>query len=209
MKTHTAISFLLLGALCLPANPARAVDVEIGGFYAQVVGGAIGDAGIAGSEIRNVEVAEGSGHGMTVEFTLPNTWQLELIWDTQDSYLSGNVDNGGQTRLADTTISNYLFGGNYYFEQDAFRPYIGFHLGATNFKTEGLDSDTRFAFSFGGGAKYYLNDWLALDIRLRWVASYIDANSIVYCNLPGSCYVATSGDTMNQFHLTAGVNFRF
>lgn len=209
MKPPFATTFLLVGILCVFASPARALDVEIGGFFAQVVGGDLGDASIAGSEILNLEVAEGSGYGMTVELTLPNKWQLELIWDSQDSYLSGNVDGGSQTRLADTSINNYLFGGNYYFETDAFRPYIGFHLGATNFKTDGLDSDTRFAFSFGGGAKYYLNDSLALDVRLRWVASYIDSNSVVYCNLPGSCYVATAGDTMNQFHLTAGVNFRF
>jgi len=209
MKTAFAISSLFFGALCLPASPARAMDVEIGGFYAQVVGGAIGDASVAGSEILDLEVAEGSGYGMTMEFTLPNKWQLELIWDSQDSYLNGNVDGGGQTRLADTAVNNYLFGGNYYFEQDAFRPYIGFHLGATNLKTDGQDSDTRFAFSLGGGAKYYLNDSLALDFRLRWVATYIDSNSIVYCSLPGSCYVAAAGNTLNQFHLTAGVNFRF
>ena len=199
----------LIGLMCLINTPGWAEDLEIGAFYGQRFGGTIGDARFGGSEITNLDVSEGDAHGMTVEYTFSNQWRMEFIWDSQDSYLNGNLDGSGESRLASTTLNNYFFGGNYYFSQDAFRPFIGFHLGATNFATQGLDSETKFAYSLGGGAKYALTENVILDARLRWLATYIDGSSVVYCTLPGSCYIANAGNYMNQFNLSLGLNFRF
>ncbi len=198
----------LIGLMCLINTAVVAQDLEIGAFYGQRFGGTIGTATFGGSEITDLDVSEGDAWGMTVEFTLPNSWRMEFIWDSQDSYLNGNLDGTGKTRLASTTVNNYLFGGNYYFSQDAFRPFIGFHLGATAFDTQGLDSKTRFAYSLGGGAKYALTENVILDARLRWIATYIDGSGAMYCSLPGSCYIASAGDYMNQFNLSLGLNFR-
>ena len=118
----------LIGLMCLINTPVVAQDLEIGAFYGQRFGGTIGTATFSGSEITDLDVSEGDAWGMTVEFTLPNSWRMELIWDRQDTYLNGNLDGTGKTRLASTTVNNYLFGGNYYFSQDAFRPFLGFHL---------------------------------------------------------------------------------
>jgi opacity protein-like surface antigen len=203
------VSALMLAAVCIPSKPAHPEDLEIGAFYGQRLGGGIGPASLGGSEIQDLDVAEGDGYGLTVEYTFPNQWRMEFIWDTQDSYLSGDLDGNGKARLAETSIDNYLFGGNYYFSRDAFQPFIGFHLGATRFQTDGLGSQSHFAYSLGGGAKYALTDTLILDFRARWVASYIESENAVYCSLPGACYIVTAANTMDQFHFTAGLNFRF
>ena len=112
------LGVLLIGLTCLINTPAFAQDLEIGAFYGQRFGGTIGTATFGGSEITDLDVSEGDAYGMTVEFTLPNSWRMEFIWDSQDSYLNGNLDGSGKTRLASTTVDNYLFGGNYYFSQE-------------------------------------------------------------------------------------------
>jgi outer membrane protein W len=208
MRTPFATA-IIVGLILLAGNSAWAEDLEIGAFYGQTLGGNIGNASFAGSEIQDLDVAEGDSYGITVEYTFPNQWRMELIWDTQDSYLSGNVDGTGKTRLANTTLDTYLLGGNYYFSREAFKPFIGFHLGATQFQTADLDGESHFAFSLGGGAKYEVNENIILDFRARWVASYLNSESAVYCTLPGACYIVTAADTMDQFHVTAGLNFRF
>lgn len=200
---------LLVLATTLATPPALAGDLELGLFYGQRMGGEIGAARSGESQVEDLSIDDGQASGFTVEYTFPNQWRMEFIWERQDSWLEGDPDGAGTAKLAPIQLTSYLLGGNYYFSQDTLRPYLGFHLGATTLDSGGRVDHTRGTFSLGLGSKYAVTENLLLDLRLRWVATWLDSDSSLYCQLPGECYVASKTDMLDQAHLTLGLNFRF
>lgn len=205
---RTTQTLLWLGII-LAAPGAMAGDLELGLFYGQRLGGEIGAGFSSDSQVSELSVDEGDAHGFTVEYTFANQWRMEFIWDRQDSWLLGDPDGAGSVPLAPIQLTSYLLGGNYYFSRDSLRPYLGFHVGATTVDSGGLSDHTRGAFSLGLGSKYALTEHLLLDLRLRWVATWLDSNSSLYCRLPGECYTASQTDLLDQAHVTLGLNFRY
>ena len=88
--------------------------------------------------------------------------------------------------------------------------FLGFSLGLTDLdaKEPGFGEDTRFAFSFYGGAKVALAERMGLRFQLQWVSTIIESDSEFFCSSTGFCFVAADSQSYDQFELSAGVVFK-
>lgn len=98
-------------------------------------------------------------------------------------------------------------------EGDMFIPYAVGTIGAARFSPGGgLDDETKFAFTLGGGWKYYFNDNFGLRFEGRGYVSIFDSDSSVFCvsdQGAGSCLLRTSGSLVWQLEAQAGFTYRF
>lgn len=93
---------------------------------------------------------------------------------------------------------------------DTIRPFVSFGLGATHFSPEArVDSETRFSWSLGGGARFSLSDSLGLRLQGRWTPIYVNSDEFVFCDWWGYCYVASDAQYLYQTELSAGLSIGF
>ncbi len=116
--------------------------------------------------------------------------------------------------LADLDITYLQAGGTYLFEGERARPYFVATLGAAHFDPdgEGLDSETFFAFSFGGGVKLAPTSRIGLRLEARAFATLVDSDTAVYCESgpeASGCRLFTRGSLLWQWELNAGLITRF
>src|SRR5262252_883932 len=190
------ISAILGILLLLSALPAGAASndqgrVELTPFAGYRFGGEIHDVESAGS----VEAADGSSYGVMLDFEVEPSAFVEIRYSLQATQLkaTNSVFGAGQVKLADLDVEHYMLGGTYQWEsKGVMRPFVSADLGAVRFAPSGFGSDTRLAFSIGGGVKLPMAKHLGLRFDARWVTAFFSSNSEIFCN-GGSCLVLSSG----------------
>lgn len=66
---------------------------------------------------------------------------------------------------------------------------------------------TRFSAQIGAGADVKLASNLSLQLEARWLPSFFDSNTAVFC--AGGCTVSVETNAYSQFQVNAGVMLRF
>lgn len=94
---------------------------------------------------------------------------------------SASLKNAGVPFSGDVKTTSFLLNGYYDFQNaSAFTPYLTAGLGAARVKANfslpsvgyaGSDSDTVFAYQFGTGFEYAINQMVSLDARYRYFAT--------------------------------------
>jgi hypothetical protein len=93
------------------------------------------------------------------------------------------------------------------------RPFILLGAGATNLAPDRsqVSSITRFAWVFGGGAKYSFSRHVGIRLQAKWSPTYINTTTEgVWCD-PFWAGCRAKGDSvfLNELDRTAGLTFRF
>lgn len=206
---------LLLIALFSSAAPSEARadhGFEITPYYGYRLGGDIED--IETTSVDSLEIEVGSAFGIIVGYNIDENGQIEFQYSHQSTELKGNGDlfRPSNQVLTDLDVDWWLVGGSYTggAKQDPFRGFLGFSLGLTDLdaKEPGFGEDTRFAFSFYGGAKVALAERMGLRFQLQWVSTIIESDSEFFCSSTGFCFVAADSQSYDQFELSAGVVFK-
>jgi opacity protein-like surface antigen len=150
--------------------------------------------------------------------------RVEFLWNRQFSQFDASNPAPSQL-LADVSVDNYH--GNFvynWFESDAkVRPFLFGGIGATHYSpgdpvslpkvtsATGIDSATKFSFTWGGGVKLYPTPHFGVRLSARWTPTYIksDAGGIWCDPYYGPCWVLADPDYSNQFAINGGVTFKF
>ncbi|MFN7989596.1 MAG: peptidylprolyl isomerase [Thermoanaerobaculia bacterium] len=168
--------------------------------------------------IESLKVAQAMSFGMTLEYALRRSLNLELIWSHQDTELKLKFREtppaGYDDRLTHLNVDTFQIGGLWMLglEGDTVRPYFDFLLGlsiltpAPQFSTL-----TRFSGSIGGGAKFYVSDAIGFRLGLRFMPVYLNATSTGYgyCDPWYGCYTYYDSNYLYQWDAHTGLTLRF
>jgi opacity protein-like surface antigen len=95
----------------------------------------------------------------------------------------------------------YQFGD----ESAGVRPYVLGGLGATFFRSDNLQSETKFSWALGGGVKVYVDEQVGIKFQGKYNPTRLnDESSEPFCDPFGFCQ-----STLNQFELGVGLILRF
>jgi hypothetical protein len=83
-------------------------------------------------------------------------------------------------------------------------------LGATRMVPQqyGLDSETNFSLSLGGGVKIYLTEHVGFRLEGKSFGTLVNSSGGMFC-FNGACLVTVQGDVFSQFVANAGLILAF
>ncbi len=174
------------------------------------------------SDIDQTDVASYS----QLKFEDATTFGLALSWNTSHAtsveleYTYASYDATAVPRTAallERTVNvkqhDILFNGLYLFNtgNDKFRPFLLGGLGASILAPGGsLDSVTNFAFTLGGGFKYYASDRFGLRFDARWMPQYLySTQGGTWCDPFYGCYYYPNDHILTQWDFKLGAIIRF
>ena len=150
---------------------------------------------------------------------------LAMSWNTSRStsveleytYASYDATAVARTAAADRTVNvkqhDILFNGLYLFNtgSDKFRPFFLGGLGASILAPgNNLDSVTNFAFTLGGGFKYYASDRFGIRGDIRWMPQYLySTTGGTWCDPFYGCYYYPDDHILHQWDFKLGAIIRF
>lgn len=152
--------------------------------------------------------------GVALTWNTSSATSAELSYD-YSSYDATAVARPG-TASGDRTLSltqhNILVDGLYLFNTGSpgFRPFIMGGIGMTILAPSGFSSTTNFAFTLGGGFKYYTSDRFGIRGDIRWLPTYLySTQGGTWCDPFYGCYYYPNDHILNQWDFKLGFIFRF
>jgi hypothetical protein len=199
-------SFVLI--LALTAIPALAQQIEVTPFFGYRTGGEFQADAI--NPYGDVEIDDSEAYGLMVNIPLTPWSQIELMADFQSSSFQDNGDIFiPDQNLGDVDVAYYHVGYVFQGSDPRIQPFGVVSLGATNINPDlpGLDSETKFSTSFGGGVKVFFSKNVGMRFEGRGFYTLLDSNDDYYGGCDYYCY--DYGDDMWQSEVRAGLILRF
>ena len=207
MRTTHLVAFAAMSLITAFA-PLSAVagDFEITPFAGYTWGGEFSDSVTSTS----LKVDETANYGVIVGVKQDEQRQIELYFSRQSTQLK--ADNGLFTGkpLFDLDIEYYHLGGTYSADSGKARPFAVGTFGVTHMVPQGpgLDAETKFSLSLGGGVKLFATDRVGLRLEARWFGTLFNGSGSAFCT-SGTCAINVQGDLFSQFVTNAGVFVSF
>lgn len=173
-------------------------------FYGYMFGGEFEDP------VTNTDrdVNEDNNFGIFIDAAADQWRHYELIYSKQGTTIDGAPE-------LDLDVEYLQIGGTVMFEDaETVIPYFGMTVGAARLSPEGpgLDNETKFAFSVGGGFKVPVTDHIGVRFDARAFVTLLDSSGNVFCvsdNGVGTCAIRAKSDTYLQYHAALGVIIGF
>ncbi len=195
---------LLLLLAPLPASAVDPTSMTLTPLVGYRFGGDYEDA-VSGSDL---DIEDSEILGLIFGWDRPRG-ALEISYTRQSSEFEGN-SRVSPASLVDIDIDNYLLGGKLIMNRDH-GTYLTFMLGVTeiDIDSSALDSDLKPSLGFGGGFDRRLNDRFGFRLGLRGLVTILDSDDDDLCKSSSNCPILLDGNTLVQWDLFAGLNFRF
>lgn len=199
----------LSGAQAAVNEPARRKvnEVEITPFLGYMAGGEFEDPGIAGGSDRDVK--EDANYGVFFDFNADGPErQYEVFYSKQGSEVDGATPT-------DLDIEYLQLGGIVNFtDNPRVIPFFGITVGAARFTPDepGLSTETKIAFSIGGGLKVPITDHIGIRLDTRAFVTLLDSDADIFCVSStgnASCRIRAKSDTFLQYAGMLGVTVGF
>ena len=202
-----ATRLALLGALLVPGAPAAGFTVEVTPFVGYRLGGVFTDE----ETDSDFEFDDTSSVGVVLAFEVDESSYVEVYYSHQDTDL---IDDDGLFTgdvLFALDVDMFQVGGRYEWDPPSpVRPFMTGTLGLTHLdpKPSGLQSETRFSVSLGGGARIPVREWLSLRLEGRLFLTFLSSSTEIFCE-NGNCIGRVESSLLWQAELAAGLTFRF
>jgi hypothetical protein len=162
--------------------------------------------------IDRLRVNDALAFGTFLDYSLTENFQAEFMWNRNNtSYSAHDAFTNTYVKAYQSTVDQYQFGFLYMFRSSEvrLRPYVAGSLGFTHDENGGgTPNRTDFAFSLGGGVKYYVSRHIGLRGDLRYLPTYGSSSNELYCG-PYGCYYANVSHYLNRGSFTGGIIFNF
>jgi hypothetical protein len=214
------IFFLFAAVVCLSAGAAaRAqgkyeitpfVGYETSGSYPVSV---FSSTGGTLNPVDRLRVNDALSFGTFLDRSLTDSFQLEFMWIRNNtSYSERSITNNTYSKAFSSNIDQYQFGGLFMLlnRDRKLRPYVAASLGFTHdSNTLGTPNRTAFAYSFGGGVKYYFDRHIGLRGDVRYLPTYANSSNGTFCDPLFGCYNARVRNYLKRGSFSGGVIFHF
>jgi len=193
---------ILLFALLAATTLAPAVQFELTPFYGYRVGGELDDVDISADD--------SASYGVTFGVSINEIHQIEFLYSHQGTEVDIDDFQVQQQEIQiDVDLDHWEVGWLAQGGDEQVKPFFSVHMGLLDISPGGLDSESYFTWSLGGGAKIFMNDTIGWRLAARWAITLVDTDDAYYCGWYGYCYAGTDGDYFNQMEFSAGLIFRF
>jgi outer membrane protein W len=203
MNRRVSNAALALLFVAMAVGPASAQSSEMSGLV-----GFTPSAGLdrQAPELDDLAIRSGMTWGTQFTHFFTPQWGVDVTWTQQASALE-LVTSAGAADLYSMTLSQLQADVVYQFgDADArLRPFVFGGAGATFFTARDLESETKAAFGFGGGIKYFR--WRSVGFRgqFRYKPTWLnDDPEGDFCDPFGFCQ-----GWLHQAEIVAGVIIRF
>jgi hypothetical protein len=218
MKKRLALLPVLLGLFLGSASITRTQEkFEVSPFVGYETSGSypvsLSSNGTIANPIDRLRANEGISYGTFLDYNLAENFQLEFMWARNNtSYSARLAGTGTYFKAYNSDIDQFQFGGAYTFLDSSHRvrPYFAASVGFTHdWNTGATPNRTEFAYSVGGGVKYYLSRHFGLRGDIRYLPTYGSSSYGFYCNPFGFCYNAKVANFLNRGNFVGGLIFKF
>ena len=190
--------------LCLlAATQVEAEDFEFIPFVGYRFGGTL--ESLDATETTDIDSA--NSWGFIVGRSASGNTRYELLYSRQDSGLAESPD---PNNAFDLEVHYLHLGGTVDISRDRFIPFVSGGVGMTYMSPAGygLEDETKFSLSLGGGLKWYPTSSLGLRLEVRGYGTVSDGNGSLFCD-EANCNLRFRGDLMPQFETNLGLILRF
>jgi hypothetical protein len=208
-------------ALWLAASPAQAQLEEVSEKRFELTpiagyqwGGSFETDAFSTAPAGELQLKDSFTWGGILSFLYGMRGAVEISYVRQDTDISFNQFGGGGERDLGGFAVNYIqIGGRQGFGTGtALQPFLTVNLGIGIFdpKAEGIGSETRFSWGFGGGAIYmFSNQRIGLRSDIKMAITPVPSGEYgTWCDFYG-CFVAEGTAWVTQGQLTGGLVFAF
>jgi len=161
-----------------------------------------------GQEGDSINLDEGGSWAVTLNTDYNNNpnQKIGLYYSQHDSRFDAVA--GLANPALDVSFLHFI-GTNIYPQGDRLSWFVTAGLGAAFYRPEDatLEDVTRFSMQIGAGANVRLAERLSLQLDVRWLPTFFNSNTSIFCS--GGCAISVSSDMFSQFQLNAGVLLRF
>jgi Outer membrane protein beta-barrel domain len=151
--------------------------------------------------------------GGFIDYSLTENFQPEFMWDRNNTnYSAHDILTNSYVNAYHTANDQFQFGGIYMFRSSEvkLRPYVAASLGFTHeSNNNNIPNRTEFAFSVGGGVKYYVSRHIGFRGDIRYLPTYGSTSLAVYCDPFFGCYQANVHNYLNRANMVGGIVFKF
>jgi len=189
-------------------RPARAAGIEITPFAGYTAGGDFTNTATG----QSLSFDETSSYGIMLDFKQagdprqPGEGWIELYYSRQQTKLKADQGAFISAPLFDVNVEYYHLGGTYSQATGNVRPFVVGTFGATRMapQRDGLQTETKFSLSLGGGVKMYLTERVGIRLDARWFGTLFNGSGTAFCS-GGACLINVQGDVLSQYTANAGV----
>jgi opacity protein-like surface antigen len=171
---------------------------------------------ISTSVYNRIDVQNGMNYGISGVYLLREYTGVEFMWNHNNANTSAHFTAGGTApNVFDLRTNQYLgdFVIHFTGRESHFRPFVFFGGGVSNLAPDrsNAGSITRFAWAFGGGAKYNFSEHLGVRVQAKASPTYINAGGSFYWCLPvwGGCWSNGQSNFLQEVDISGGITFRF
>jgi outer membrane protein W len=213
-RSSCVVAALAVFAVALTARPAAAQEgrFELTPMIGYRIMSDITDTDTA--SYAKLEFSNPATFGLAAGWNLRRDTAVELYYNYASSDVTAVPRSGlVQQRTFNVKVHDILVNGLYMFNtgNDKFRPFMELGLGAAIVAPDNnLESLTRFAFSLGGGIKYYTSDRIGFRGEVRWLPVYLySTEGGTWCDPFYGCYYVSNDHLLSMWDFKAGIIFRF
>ncbi len=194
----------VLASLYATGPVAQAVDLDLTPWVGYRFGGQFEEA--VGEQ--DVDMEESASFGVAFDVGYAPGQAIEVFYSRQSTDVEGAPP-------FDLDIEYFQVGGVATFESDTpFQPFAVGTVGAARLTPGpgGIEDETRFAATLGGGIRYPIGERFALRFELRGYFTFFDSDAALFCvsdEAGATCRVRAKGSVIWQAEAQAGVSFRF
>ena len=166
------------------------------------------------AKYSQLKFADAATFGAALSWNTSRQTSVELEY-TYSSYDATAVPRTSAVteRTVNVTQHDILFNGLYLFNtgNPHFQPFLLGGVGASILAPGGgLSSVTNFAFTLGGGIKYYASDRLGFRGDIRWMPQYLySTDGGTWCDPYYGCYYYPNDHILTQWDFKLGLIVRF
>ncbi len=165
------------------------------------------------AEFENVEtetavrVDESPSYALALDF--PFQGKVNQRWGFYLSHQQTAFSGDAELVDSDLSITQLQFTAMTLWPQGRWEPFLLLGVGAAHFSPDDstLQDVTRISGQIAGGANLKITENFLLRFDARWVPTFFNGSSAVFCN--GGCTVGVSSTVWSQGVLDMGLLFRF
>ena len=210
MKNRVALAAFVLLLLCAKNTQAQGHKFEITPFAGYETSGSY--PATTSFTVDRLRANGNVSFGTFVNYSLTAYFEPEFLWThNPSSFSQRDAATGIYSKAFNSQIDQFQFGGSFLFRnpEARLRPYFGAGLGFTHDGNSGGNPNrTAFAYSFGGGAKYYATKHLGFRFDARYMPTNGSSSPGVVCDTFGFCYSATIHNYLNRGNFSVGIILR-
>lgn len=214
LKELSMYRLSVLLALALASLPVCALDLTLlvgHQFNADVEISTLQDnpqsiSSLDEEKTRDVDMKDGTVYSAALDFVFehnPNQ-RIGLFVSTQEmrfDQIEGLTDD-------DVRVSHVHFTAMNYYPSGRMEPFVLAGIGAGFFSPQdsSLSDETRVSAQIGAGTNYKVTENILLRLELRWIPTFFNSDSEVFCD--GGCNIKVKSDVYSQTQVNLGLMFR-